>query len=264
MEVFAVLPIFAIGYLGIRLHPVLKWENAFLDGNPLHFKTIQYGLLYFFCGCIILLLAKSFCVPFVTYLTSQLAILQMEFENRLHIAWFITLVIVSFFLPFLHVFLHSLLFRMEHKTLNGEDYALWVWEKITRKKPLDKILYTSFASYFKAKKDPRHPCSYVMLTMANHKVYVGIISMLSYEGHQASDIECKIIPVLSGYRDSETHEVIFTTDYESATKGQHGPLGIALKLHQISAATEFNKDIYSLFQQSKHPSSQYPAMLRYA
>ncbi|SRR5258705_1428423 len=54
----------------------------------------------------------------------------------------------------------------------------------------------------------------VLLTLKNGKVYAGFITSAPSPGHSHPMI--RILPTTSGYRDKETHRVIFTTNYSDA------------------------------------------------
>ena len=97
----------------------------------------------------------------------------------------------------------------------------------------------------------------VQFTLKNNKCYVGWIQSLPIPS-RANYI--KIFPVYSGYRKSETKELIFTTQYLDiyATYVQRGEVTdivelttLVIKIDEIVSASSFDDEMYDRFQNNK-------------
>jgi hypothetical protein len=96
----------------------------------------------------------------------------------------------------------------------------------------------------------------VLLTVKNGKVYVGFVT---YNSSPAVPVESmKILPVSSGYRNSETKTVEFTTDYSAVFKkkleGDPAVTGtdfsdfeIVIPFREIESVGIFDSTIYKVF-----------------
>jgi len=99
----------------------------------------------------------------------------------------------------------------------------------------------------------------VQFTLKNDKCYVGWMQSLPIPLH-ANYI--KIFPVYSGYRKSETKELIFTTQYLDiyATYVQNGEVTnieglttLVIKIDEVVSANRFDAEMYDRFQTTSHP-----------
>jgi hypothetical protein len=86
-------------------------------------------------------------------------------------------------------------------THHTAESKLKILEKVARKSPFEKIIFTALQQK-----------ELICFTLKNGKVYIGYIN----EYEILSEVErthIVIIPLLSGYRDSETHKITITTEY---------------------------------------------------
>jgi hypothetical protein len=95
----------------------------------------------------------------------------------------------------------------------------------------------------------------VSISLDNRKVYIGLVSVapnLSADGSHLT-----LIPFLSGYRDSDTLEMRFTTDYLSTTR-EHGldlaDFRVTMPLSSVRTASNFNLDAYTHFNIESDPA----------
>ncbi len=93
----------------------------------------------------------------------------------------------------------------------------------------------------------------VMLTLANGKVYVGLLD--KNLGHDASMAYISILPFLSGYREEKTQKVRFTVNYHSAFEAIAGgdarfkgldaeALRVIVPTSTVCSARLFDSDLY--------------------
>ncbi|GAA0891314.1 hypothetical protein GCM10009122_09930 [Fulvivirga kasyanovii] len=101
--------------------------------------------------------------------------------------------------------------------------------------------------------------SLLQLTLANGKFYVGIATKIGAPGDLSY---LTIFPLYSGYRDSESKELIFNTDYTSAYESykDNDPtndiiMNVVIKCDQIITATPFDIELYNKFNEEEKTTS---------
>lgn len=95
---------------------------------------------------------------------------------------------------------------------------------------------------------------FVMLTMDDHKVYVGIVAAI-FGNPRSKDAYIRILPLMSGFRDAKTHQLKFTTFYKEAFKAA-GPAQSAqfekvLPIERVASAGLFSPRYYRSFQEEQ-------------
>ena len=96
----------------------------------------------------------------------------------------------------------------------------------------------------------------IQVALDDGKVYVDyIIRQPLASQKDTSYIE--ILPTLSGYRGSETKEIVFTTDYVTASQNIQKESNVSdfdfsdfkkyVPMHRVTMASVFNPDIFNLF-----------------
>lgn len=96
----------------------------------------------------------------------------------------------------------------------------------------------------------------VQVTLKTNKVYVGFIE---YIPPPKESNYLKIIPVISGYRNSETKKIVFTTDYfnsillyqSNEDKYSNFQMDITFKQDEILSANVFDFDVYKEFNKKQ-------------
>ena len=88
----------------------------------------------------------------------------------------------------------------------------------------------------------------VSITLDNRKIYIGLVSFAPTLAPNATHFS--VIPFLSGYRDSSSLEVTFTTDYVEAYDAGEDPdqFRVALGLKDVKMASFFDPDVYPRFR----------------
>jgi hypothetical protein len=111
-------------------------------------------------------------------------------------------------------------------------------------RPLTKHLLSSVSD----------PNSLYMFSMEDRKVYVGRVSSVG-DLHEAGlmDEDFEIVPTMSGYRDSETLKVTYTTDYSAVVEdmqqaGRAIDFTIVLSQQNIVSISRFELEVWERFK----------------
>lgn len=261
MLALLILPILISGYVLFRNHPTEKYVLYRYNGQLLYLRCAFYGV---FCtaagflvvglmnnyipgeiglfGCTIpldiALLVRQTISPFIENLqtSNQLTWVVIGSLASIIIALFYT-VFYSWYLIVRHFGFLSLFNRDENYVEQNKIIGM---SELFSDSPLDNIFFNSFMTD-----------EYLMLTMSDRKVYVGIVTTFGEPTEsEGMDQEIVITPFLSGYRDSATLEVEFTTLYSDIDE----ELELVLKQENVISATVFSNDIYKKF--SKHKADK--------
>ena len=98
---------------------------------------------------------------------------------------------------------------------------------------------------------------FVELSLRSRKSYIGLILGSEITRHGEPDIA--LIPLVSGYRDKDTLELEFTTNYAPAIKKsledvsglQHEDFQIVISRNEVVSARIFHPDVPGIFQDEK-------------
>ena len=95
----------------------------------------------------------------------------------------------------------------------------------------------------------------VEMSLRSGKFYIGLVLESGIERHGDSDVA--IVPLVSGYRNKDTQELVITTHYAEAIEQslesksiRHEDFRIVVPRSEIISARIFDPDAYQLFQQS--------------
>ena len=97
----------------------------------------------------------------------------------------------------------------------------------------------------------------VEFTLKNDKCYIGLIIQSDMTRRKEPDIA--IVPILSGYRDSTTRELVITTNYSPTIKEfvdidprkyKHDDFRVIIRMSDIATARLFYPEVYEQFQMS--------------
>ena len=102
----------------------------------------------------------------------------------------------------------------------------------------------------------------VELSLKNGKSYIGFALGRKIAAFGESDIA--LIPMRSGYRDKDTHDLVLTTDYISAIRKcldeeliipdlRYEDFRIVIPMSEIRSVRIFHPEVYERFQQVKEP-----------
>ena len=102
-----------------------------------------------------------------------------------------------------------------------------------------------------------HYTNYIELSPKSRKSYIGLILGSEITRHGEPDIA--LIPLVSGYRDKDTLELEFTTNYAPAIKKsledvsglQHEDFQIVISRNEVVSARIFHPDVPGIFQDEK-------------
>lgn len=249
MFVFLVIPILVSGFFIIQIHPIFKYKLHRYEGQFLYLKSAQHGLTslilaIIFTSCF----SGSLHIPvldlninLIEFIQSKLIFIKSINNNgkildELSIIFIIT--IYTLVVPFIWAILSYIRLFIKYWTFSTKPYVM---SQIFTDSPLDKFLFN--ASISKDKDE-----AIVMLTMQDKKVYVGnVITMGEPSETEGPDQEIEFAPWISGYRDKDTLNVTFTTDYKILNQ----KVVLILRQEEILSATSFSFKHYEEFEKRK-------------
>lgn len=230
---WSILLILAGGWLSLRaqsLEPII-WSES---GYNLYFKIAAAGLLWFLL-----------CVIAFTYLgfSSVLALSCPGEHHASGIAAFFRFfyrcsdeifMLASWATPFvgLLAFVVFSLFPRPAALVN------WRLKNIFRKKEFEKVVRQAINEE-----------RILLVTLDNNKAYIGLpADTFDFSHPDTAKKHLRIVPVMSGYRDSVTMELNITTDYSAALEAHEESLAIVIPVEKIAALQNFDLDLYDSFQ----------------
>ncbi|MCD5986502.1 hypothetical protein KDX30_01175 [Pseudomonas sp. CDFA 553] len=229
------------------------------EGQLLYLQAARYGLYCFVTAMMLVgaavygfrllgscfgLNGSSFCIWGASYdilgpVADSLTTLQLVPVLQSAQVWaFLTYVaVVTIVIPapgahLVFLAVKALLGSWDHTVIQG-----FLLRESVKHSPLLNTLVLAFA-----KRSP------VMITMNDRKVYVGYIKSMGDSTEVTGfDKDFELVPTLSGYRDKDTLEVRYTTEYES-----EGILNNSLFLKQenVVSLTLYNQDIRAAFEKT--------------
>lgn len=247
MLLLLVLPILIAGFLACHIHPYYSYKLHRYEGQYLYLKSAELGVK---CFCIAFITATALhywvpdiitlgCSDFDIALSEHLKLFMKvmgakDSSEEAKYSWFLILSVLTFLSSFV-------LKTWGHITLCSRfrvlDTKIYVIGELLRDSPLDDLLFK-----LSLQKD-----KHVMLTMDDKKVYVGkVISLGEPTETNGMDQDISIMPIMSGYRDKETLEVEFTTQYSDAGVD----LYVSLRQESIVSATEFDFKAYKAWNKN--------------
>lgn len=120
------------------------------------------------------------------------------------------------------------------------DAQIILMGRVLADSPLDALLYESYV----------YENIYVMLTLSNRKVYVGVVNNMGEPNEiEGFDQEISLVPILSGYRDKDDLSVHWTTSYQEVDPDEN--LRIVIRQELIESASEFDFDTWEAFATSR-------------
>lgn len=249
MFVFLVVPILVSGFFIIQIHPVFKYKLHRYEGQFLYLKAAQYGLYSLIFAIIFTIyFSGSVNIPRLSLNVNLIELLQKKLNfiksindkkiilDELSLIFLIT--IYTLIVPFIWTFFSYLRLFIKYRAFSTKPYIM---SQIFADSPLDKFLFN--ASISKNKDE-----AIVMLTMQDKKVYVGnVITMGEPSETEGADQEIEFAPWMSGYRDKDTLNINFTTDYKILNQ----KVTLILRQEEILSATSFSFKHYEEFEKRK-------------
>ena len=252
--------ILVAGAIGQTKVPFNFYRLHRYDGQLLHLKVLTSGVFYFSLAATLCLLLNAW-QPQLLDLNFNLFLLaehlltkaKLDHEAVLQGSWIVCLSVATFFVALSHVLWVRCLFPLWLKkirklcksSIDDDSYRLTIYQRIIRDSTLDNMCFESFL-YNKP----------LLFSLKERKAYVGIIQTMGEPTEKNSaNQEIVIFPILSGYRDSNTLEVRFTTAYDIPTESKPA-IALCIKTEQISSISYFDFDVYeSTRLQRNTPSS---------
>ncbi|HFU2860266.1 TPA: hypothetical protein ACGQ50_003851 [Enterobacter cloacae] len=254
MFVFLVIPILVSGFFIIQIHPIFKYKLHRYEGQFLYLKSAQYGLYSLIIAIIFTTyFSGSVNIPKLNLNINIIELLQKKINfitsinndkktlDELSIIFLIT--IYTLIVPFIWAFFSYIRLFIKYRAISTKPYVM---SQIFQDSPLDKFLFN--ASVSKNKDE-----AIVMLTMQDKKVYVGnVITMGEPNETEGPDQEIEFVPWMSGYRDKDTLNVTFTTDYKILNQ----KVTLILRQDEILSATSFSIKHYEEFEKRKENANK--------
>jgi len=240
MFLLLILPILAGGFFFCTNHIAYRYRLHNFEGQYLYLKSALFGFL-------LMLAFTLFALTLHTYAPQHLSpVLAIQFlmqgifvdpNTEKTLAWVVYLSCGT--LLFSWLFMRVGNFWKESQHDSQADAIFFYQGKLMEKRPLSSILFESLLD------DDRQ----LMMSMDGGKVYVGRISDLGEPTESESmGQEISFVPVMSGYRDSASHKVTFTTHYEDL--GVQTKFEIIVRNENILSASWFDFDTYTKFNTS--------------
>lgn len=233
------IPIIA-GYIILEYCELYRYNSQRLTAQRLIFKSILAGIILSVITFILRWVIMEFFPDTfgrVSSFLDQVPLNNIEYSGTLSVVLLIA-VIFTF----------------------GFNFIYWIGSKLNLWH-IKSFVYKAVAKHgdeldvlFKESSDRANPFL-VQVTLKNGKVYVGFIDDVI---EPSRTNYASIYPVMSGYRDSETKRLYFTTQYDLIThalKIDQGEvfmdvLRMVIKQDEILTAHRFDPDIYDRFQQT--------------
>lgn len=249
MEALAVLIIAVSGFWYCNTHPQHRQTVFRYDGHHLYFRCAMYGLVLLFVAgllhCAILGILKWDLWPFRlgydywTYLTALLIKHQLAPKDRAQVAS--ALIILSLTMLSMACsarFYYTFCLWVLHKK-DGIKWDRRIADLLTAQyglidSPLDTLLFEAMTFQFP-----------LMVSLDDRKVYIGRILQMGEpkSNKESNNQEILMLPLMSGYRDSEKLAVTITTNYENVV----GEYPLILKQSKIVSATKFDREAFKQF-----------------
>lgn len=228
------------GYIFALLFPPSRYHAAREEGHKLYFRAAFYGFSLSICTILLesivsysFPVAKNFSWNFCYYFVDSNF---SDSYNKKETTNFIHLNVLCF--------ATSLIIGTISNISN--DFKFYCYKKAISNDDIEIIISRSIIK-----------CMPIALTMKNRKVYVGFVCNSIDPKEERKDI--RILPLLSGYREKDNLELIFTTNYENIypqiDNHENGNLThldfedfeIAFPVSEIQSYNLFDIDAYNQF-----------------
>lgn len=244
MLLLLIFPVLVAGFVACHIHPVHAYKLHRYEGQYLYLKSAELGVKCFALGAALLLAAhcwlsdrlEMFGASLNLQLSEALVKLFQSFGAReaseaLKVAWFFLLSTATFCAAFILKGWGFLFLFIRFGSWDRQKMKVYVIGEILADSPLDNLLFELSLSTDK----------YAMISLESRKVYVGkVIDMGEPTETNGIDQDISIIPLMSGYRNTDTLEVEFKTDYD----GVNSDIYLSLRQDAITSVTAFDFDAY--------------------
>ncbi len=244
MLLFLIFPILVAGFFACHIHPIHSYKLHRYEGQYLYLKSAELGIKCFAIALLTALAAHYWLPEAISFhyfsvnlylsasLTEAMKVMGAEDDTEAaKLAWFFILSTLTFLSAFVTKAWGHISLRHRFGTWSSKITKLYVIGELLSDSPLDDLLFK-----LSLQKD-----KYAMLTMADRKVYVGkIIDLGEPTETNGMDQDISIMPLMSGYRDTDTLKVKFETFYEEV----ESDIYLSLRQDAIISATEFDFEAY--------------------
>ena len=217
--ILLLIPTIIIGYFFKKNHFYLNYKFSKLSGHHLYFSSAAFGFLFVLISTIIYFILVNIYIS-VYCIFSDEYILKIDFFKSIrNIFSEKNFAINTFFIYILAICISWLVYLYEKNNFKGiDDLHNPLFFNIISDDPTDNLLNLS-ASSEAIDNSIDYEDRIIMLTMKDRKVYIGVVSesrkkMFSRFSQGSDDFE--FMPLISGYRDKDTLDLIRTTIYSEA------------------------------------------------
>lgn len=248
MLLLLLLPILSAGFFVCKKSPFHFYRLHRYEGQMLYMQSASIGLVCLLIAYTTLVLI-DFLVPaticsyninleaFLIEMTQTSLNVDRAHASTLTWVLLVTLGTLSTAYLWTRIDQHRLR-KLSDK--HGIDARIILMGRVLADSPLDAILYESYLS----------EDTYVMLTLSNRKVYVGVVNNMGEPNEiEGFDQEISLVPIVSGFRDKDDLSVQWTTPYKEIHPDED--LRIVIRQELIESASEFDFDTWEAFADSK-------------
>lgn len=243
MIAFLILPVLTSGYYIFNHNPFYIYKLHRYEGQHLYIKSAALGLWCLFWTLVGSFAATTFLpstlfgigVNVHQYLTTLLSGLGLPNDIKpKQISWLILVSVGIQLVAWCHCKLGFVFIKLK-SWRTQVDANILLMSRILSDSPLDAELLRSNIYQLP-----------VLISLSNDKVYVGIaITMGEPNEHEGLDQEISILPLMSGYREQKTRNVVFDTDYQSIRSS--ADLLVTIRQDLIEMVSRFDFDVYEQF-----------------
>ena len=255
MGVLYIAFVLATGYIFTTLHLPANHKVLKSQGWVPYFHVAMYGFTFFLVALPLLLYLdiKDYARPIAAYLGLRHYHFN-EWGVSLHeakiIVWSICAMFVSTIVGVLSLLLHKL-----------QCIRTWSLKKSVRGDVIDSVIYNNITS--NQNKTEGSSFSYISITLKSRKVYVGLCNDTTLSSGGITGI--KLTPVLSGFRDKDTLQIKYKTNYFDHYTDHHSDgkeewnsetfnkFKVIMKMEEVESISLFDIDEYLKFQEKKVP-----------
>lgn len=265
MFALLILPILISGFISLSLSPKKRLLLHRYDGQLLYLKAAKIGFRYFLITLLLIWIFKdpeldliytdikisTIDFPMVTHLANFISSAKNESKvtpETLEASWLISIsfitIIFSYIIQLFVMFSLKIQNMIANKKItllkqNNDIARIAILGKFFSDSPIDYMFYESFKK--------RKP---ILVTLKSRKVYVGIVNKLGEPNESKEpNQEISLVTAISGYRDKDSLEVIFTNNYPKIDDKQqpnhtHESIHI-LRLDQIDSICWYHIETFT-------------------
>lgn len=246
MILLLILPILTAGFLICNHSPKHFYRLHRYEGQHLYLKAAWLGLRSLLIATILILFVNRFVpseawgLPLNIHQGFVNLFLAMEItqDQANQYSWFLIFSIGLHLVAYLSCLWRKMQIEARSNKA-GKDSKILLMYDLLKDSPLDAELCQSYIN-----NEP------VLISLSSRKVYVGVATSLGEPNEsEGMDQEISIAPLMSGYREPQTLNVVFDTYYENVSAGND--LMVTIRQELIDSVSKFDFDVYQAFQEDK-------------